>query len=79
MSEKRFKLWKNRQDWGIIDSNETNVDYEDYVFEREEVVDLLNKQEDTIITLKRRLEKINNELEKANDEVQYWKNMHYFF
>lgn len=65
MSEKRFKIYQDSirkfesdRIWGV--KSETNS-LEPYMTfkEAEKCCDLLNEQQDTIITLKRRLEKIN--------------------
>jgi len=45
---KRFKLWRtvdrdgNTDDWGVIDTDKDDIDYEEYVYDEEEVVELLN-------------------------------------
>ena len=54
MSEKRFRVRFEQEDGRGEIVNEKGVE-----LTAREVVDLLNKQQDTIITLRRRLEKIN--------------------
>lgn len=54
MSEKRFKV---DYEVGVLDTKTNDIICD--TVNANEVVDLLNKQQDTIITLKRRLEKIN--------------------
>lgn len=48
MSEKRFKLWQtfdkngHTDKWGVIDTDADDIDYEEYVYDEDEVVELLN-------------------------------------
>ena len=59
MSEKRFELVSVCGDFGIIDTITDEVWFFETYESVVKVVDLLNEQQATIITLKRRLEKIN--------------------
>lgn len=60
MSEKRFKLDVRMDMPKLLIDNNTNEKYNLLmVNDIEKIVDVLNEQQDTIITLKRRLEKIN--------------------
>ena len=72
MSEKRFKLWKTfdrdgyTDDWGVIDTFNNDIDYEEYVLDEDEVIDLLNQLSDE-----------NKQLKEDNEKWERFANMEF--
>ena len=77
MSEKRFRLWKtfdrngHTDDWGVIDVSNNDIDFEEYVLDEDEVVDLLNSLDDECIFLTKQRDYWKQKYEQGTETLDY--------
>ena len=77
MSEKRFRLWKtfdrngHTDDWGVIDVSNNDIDFEEYVLDEDEVVDLLNSLDDECIFLAKQRDYWKQKYEQGTETLDY--------